>query len=472
MSVNPTGASFATASFETVRDALDRHVTAWNAMHRDACEATHVHGEQSSEVLDLRMTCLQDRLTEIRALTDVLTDANREVVTRAPEAVQGLGSLQRCADVAALRAVVRPPEDPAIRRAVDDVRTRLAEVKALTDAGRMKRALAIAPALLDDARKTHYLPVIAEASRRLGEVHLEAGDGVAAERADEEAVWAAEASRDDEIALEAAVQLIVNVGYYQARVRDAERWASFADALLQRLGPGHEILQSWRYNNLAIVYVGEGRPREALAMFEKAVALKEKVLGPRHIDVAISVGNVAMVLHDLGRFDESTAANQRALDIYRRTVGLQHPRAAQVLVNQAERLNERGLYVEARAYAQQALDVMEREFAPGHPDVAAALMAVGLAELGLDDTAHAVPRLEHALSISQATGGKPVHLGDVQFALARALWQARGHAERALHLATEAREGLAHLENGRARLAEVDAWLAQHRLGLQPISLR
>ena len=49
-------------------------------MHRDACEATHLRGEQSAEVLDLRMVCLQERFNEVRALTNVFADANGEVV--------------------------------------------------------------------------------------------------------------------------------------------------------------------------------------------------------------------------------------------------------------------------------------------------------------------------------------------------------------------------------------------------------
>ena len=81
-------------------------------MYREACEATQVRGEQSAEVLDLRMSCLQERLGGLRALTNVFIEANGEVVENAVSAGERLGSLDRCADVPLLRAVVRPPEDP------------------------------------------------------------------------------------------------------------------------------------------------------------------------------------------------------------------------------------------------------------------------------------------------------------------------------------------------------------------------
>ena len=69
-----------------------------------------MRGEQSAEVLDLRMSCLQERLGGLRALTDVFSEANGEVVENAVSAANALAPLDRCADVPLLRAVVRPPD--------------------------------------------------------------------------------------------------------------------------------------------------------------------------------------------------------------------------------------------------------------------------------------------------------------------------------------------------------------------------
>ncbi|HEY8924091.1 MAG TPA: serine/threonine-protein kinase, partial [Polyangia bacterium] len=62
---------------------LDRFATDWLAMYRDACEATHVRGEQSAEVLDARMTCLDERREALKALTDLLSIADESVLDRA-----------------------------------------------------------------------------------------------------------------------------------------------------------------------------------------------------------------------------------------------------------------------------------------------------------------------------------------------------------------------------------------------------
>ena len=90
---------------------LDDYVGRWASMYRDACEATHVRGEQSAEVLDLRMACLQERLTSVRALTDLFANADGKVVENAVGAASALPRLDRCADVPLLKAVIKPPPD-------------------------------------------------------------------------------------------------------------------------------------------------------------------------------------------------------------------------------------------------------------------------------------------------------------------------------------------------------------------------
>ena len=103
-----TGKSYAADVHATVNRVLTGYAQGWANMYQEACEATQVRGEQSTEVLDLRMACLHERLGGLRALTDVFTEANGGVVENAVSAANALGSLDRCADVAAV-AVGRAP---------------------------------------------------------------------------------------------------------------------------------------------------------------------------------------------------------------------------------------------------------------------------------------------------------------------------------------------------------------------------
>src|SRR6185312_1040153 len=74
-------------------------VRRWAAMYQDACEATHVRGEQSAEVLDLRMTCLSDDLDATRAYVDRLSSFDPSGLERALISAAALPSVARCADL-------------------------------------------------------------------------------------------------------------------------------------------------------------------------------------------------------------------------------------------------------------------------------------------------------------------------------------------------------------------------------------
>src|SRR6185503_11487803 len=87
----------------TVLRLLDGYTGAWLAMHTASCRATHVLGEQSAELLDLRTQCLDRRLAEVRYLTELLRDADRDTASRAVASVRALEPLDDCANLTALR---------------------------------------------------------------------------------------------------------------------------------------------------------------------------------------------------------------------------------------------------------------------------------------------------------------------------------------------------------------------------------
>src|SRR5262249_22250729 len=136
-----TGVADAQEIWTHVTTFLDRYAASWLGIYRDACEATHVRGEQSAEVLDLRMGCLEERHGSLKALTDVVASADAKTVANAVDAADALPGLERCSDVKLLRAGVEPPRDAKARARVDDIRRRAATAKAFGDTGRQKEAL-------------------------------------------------------------------------------------------------------------------------------------------------------------------------------------------------------------------------------------------------------------------------------------------------------------------------------------------
>src|SRR6185312_1128157 len=147
---------------------LDDHLAQWTSMYRDACEATHVRGEQSAEVLDLRMTCLAENLDEVRAFTDALATADRAGLNRAVATANSLSPVRQCADVKNLRLQVPLPADPKMRAEVDHLQQDLQTAEALRIFGYTAKAEQSLTTILSEARKVQYGPVIALALLRLG----------------------------------------------------------------------------------------------------------------------------------------------------------------------------------------------------------------------------------------------------------------------------------------------------------------
>jgi tetratricopeptide (TPR) repeat protein len=444
-----TGKSYAKDVWATTSRALSNYARAWTDMYKETCEATAVNRVQSTEVLDLRMDCLNERLGGLRALTDVFASANDQVVENAASAANSLGSLDRCADVPVLRAVVRPPDDAETRRKVDDLRQRVAELKAKFDAGRSKEAIQTAPLLVAEARKIGHLPLVAETLLLSGRVMTIAGDSVGAEAALDEAVLTAEASRHDEVRAEAAAFLVYVVGYQRANFDQGKRWAKVADAILRRMG-GHDLLQAWLLNDLGGVLVQEGSPETAIPLLQRSLDLKKKTVGARHPDVGIA--------------EVSLAHNERASAILEEALGAAHPELAICLSNAGEMLNALHRFEDARRSFERAYSIWEREFGADNVNLGYALTGIGVSLLAEGKSNDALPPLERAFRIRAAHEPATSRLAETSFALARALWESNRDRARARTMAERARQDYEKLAE-KKRLTEINEWLRGHNAG-------
>ncbi|MCH9688528.1 MAG: serine/threonine protein kinase, partial [Deltaproteobacteria bacterium] len=157
------------ASAVTVR--LDRYADDWVAMVTDSCRATHVRGEQSETLLDLRTACLERRRVELGAFVGVMSEADAAVVERAVSAAMKLTPIAVCGDADRLRATVPPPDDPAAAAEVEAIRMQLPAVRSSVNVGRYEEAISRLEQLDERAAAVDHGPVRAEVMALLGFVH-------------------------------------------------------------------------------------------------------------------------------------------------------------------------------------------------------------------------------------------------------------------------------------------------------------
>jgi hypothetical protein len=455
-----SGAPGARDVLERVAAVLDRYRDGWLSMYRQACEATHVRHEQAAALLDLRMACLDDRRRALAALTTVLATADSGVVTRGVDAASALPSLATCGDQEQLEAAVEPPPDEATRRRVLDLRARAATTKALNDTGKHEEALRLAREQLGEARSLGYPPLLAEqlvaVSRSWAMGTNFHADGVPIT---EEALWTSLAAGRDDLAAEAAVMLINDVGYHFGRHEEGRAWAQLAQALVERSGAGHEELEAELLENDALVADTSQGPDVRLTLMDRALMLKQKVLPPEHPSIAAAFNNEAEQLAAIGRFDEALGFNARALQGFSGAYGPASSEVAMTLSNRAEYLLGTADPARALEQARQALPLWEAQVGRDHQFLGYPLTAEGRALLALARPNEAIPPLERALGLREATEGDPRVVAETRFALARARWDANADRVRARALATSARDVYTRIGDVK-HAGEVAAWLA------------
>ncbi len=397
-----TGVPYATSIGSSVAHTLDGYGAAWLRMHTDACQATRLRGEQSEEALDLRMSCLSDRLVELDAAAQELASADAKSAARALEIVGGLPAVTACANVEALKLPVPLPKDSGARAKVAEVQAHIVRAKTLAEAGRYQAALTAAEAAQKEARAIAYGPLQAKALGQLGWQQMESRG--AAEPTLEDAYFTAEAAKDDRQAVQAALLLATYVGDDLARPKDGERWARAARALMNRhvKDAGEEAKLDEVLGDLDQT---QNRGEDALRHYRNAVANWDLAHGADNAASAVEWTKMGTTLIQLGKYDEAVVELRRSLALEERLYGAEHPVVATTRLELGAALQSQGKYDEALVEERRALAIDTREADPNlptcHYDIGNALR---------DQGAHdqALAEYRQALSLWQAALG-PAH---------------------------------------------------------------
>jgi tetratricopeptide (TPR) repeat protein len=489
-----TGQSQAAASADATSRVLDEYADAWLVMYREACEATHRRGEQSTDLLDRRMLCLDRRRERLAALTNALRTADTATLEHAVEVASGLDSVAPCADVAGLLAAPArdvTPEHLAIERELADVDV----AWRLRNAGDTRPRL---EALREAAEAANASHLEARALNLDALVAMQAGEFRVAEPLLYRALAAGELADDDEQRALSLTLLVQIEGLDLARFERAGQLAAVAEALLERVPSGEphatfayvstlvmsdagrwddalahaeQFLklrsaefgaQSMRtaaaHVSLAVVLGQTGSEVAAEAEFERALAIFEATLGSDHPRVANVLGNLGVSAIRRRDYDRAEQLVDRALEIYRAWYGDDHPETATTRLNVGGLALRRGRPRDAFDHFSAAVAARTRLFGADHPSTANAVADLAEAEVELGDLESARRHAEAARRVLSDSMRRPDESTHAEFVLARAL--AREHPQQALALARGALQRLpAELRYEDLR-AQILAWMA------------
>ena len=396
-----TGHPHAGEGFASAVGGIDRRAAAWSAMRTDACEATSIRGEQSAELLDLRMECLEQRRIDLQAHVELLLHADRSLVQRVYESPQPSAHLDESADTETLRGAERLPEGAAARARFDGLRAQLGRARALQDAGRYRDVVPLADEIAAGAQALRHRTLEAQALWIRGRSLEYLGDYPPARAAFGESARAALSGRRDDLAATAWSALAWTVGVRENHLADAHEWARYAEAALERL-PGRAELRAELWRVEGVLYFRERRWGEAKAAALRSLELFRRV-GPDEVGTLLTdLGDIA---GEQGLFNEAYDYYRQAQEVQERRLGREHPLLVGLYNNLGIALSHLGRPLEAKAAYERSLSIAEGSLGPTHPTVGHTLNNVGLLDVALGRPLDGLPLFDQAISIYKANEG-------------------------------------------------------------------
>jgi class 3 adenylate cyclase/tetratricopeptide (TPR) repeat protein len=158
-------------------------------------------------------------------------------------------------------------------------------------------------------------------------------------------------------------------------------------------------------NILARLLREQGDLAGARPLMERALAIREKVLEPEHPDTATSLNTLARLLHAQGNLARARPLAERALAIREKLLGAEHSYTATSLNTLGSLREAQGDFAGAWPLFERALAIREKVLGPEHPDTATSLANLAVLLRTGGDLAQAHPLFERALAIRERALG-------------------------------------------------------------------
>ncbi|MBE9210703.1 tetratricopeptide repeat protein [Nostoc sp. LEGE 06077] len=165
------------------------------------------------------------------------------------------------------------------------------------------------------------------------------------------------------------VEQLYKEGKYTTALPLAERTLAIREKILGKEHP--DVASS--LNNLALLYRAQGKYQQAEQLYVRSLAIYEKILGKEHTFVATSLNNLAVLNQLQGKYQQAEPLYLRALAILEKVLGKEHPDIASSLNNLALLYRVQGKYQQAEALYLRSLAIFEKILGKEHISVATSL---------------------------------------------------------------------------------------------------
>ncbi len=168
----------------------------------------------------------------------------------------------------------------------------------------------------------------------------------------------------------------------------------------QSLPPNHLDLAN-SYLGIGNVYSNIGEYSKALSYYEKALAIQQQSLPPNHPGLAASYNNIGSVYSNMGEYSKALLSHEKALAIKQQSLPPTHPDLASSYNNIGSVYKNMGEYSKALSYYEKALAIRQQSLPPSHPDLAMSYGNIGSVYYNMGEYSKALSYYEKTLAIRQ-----------------------------------------------------------------------
>ena len=417
-------------TWANLAEALEAYDESWAGARAEVCDRSP---DSDVGTQHRRVACLDHAAVVARTWLDGFVPQGRMTMMDARDRVSGL------------------PDPGACVRLQDDLQGLSAELRA--QIGSLERELALlegklrvdvtretveaAERVVERARATKHLPLIAHALDVTGRLQLDLGRSVAADQTLTEAVWASlAADRPSRAAL--VMPRLLHARDQAAGPEDFDDLLPLAERVL-READAPPTLRARVDAMIGFNLLGRSRFADAEAKLRSVKAALEQADATISTDYGETLNGLAAVMRNQGRLDEALALAERALEVLTDADGPTAPTTALAHERVGSIHHVRGETAEAARYYETSIELIADRYGPEHPDLAwpRLILAMLWAEDGRADEAAKVA--DWALRTAEASNGEHTEMLAVMTFNRSIIAEKRGNLDRALALARRSR---------------------------------
>ena len=150
----------------------------------------------------------------------------------------------------------------------------------------------------------------------------------------------------------------------------------------------------------------KGELNTALPLLKESLAIRDRILGPKHHLTAYTYSCLGTLQDDLGQYADAEDSDRHAMEVQEAILGTMHPDYAITLNNMALLYDDLGDYARSESFYRQTLEIAKKSLGEKSADYATCLDNLASLYKQMGEYARAEPLLLQGLEIRKQVYGK------------------------------------------------------------------